>query len=90
MSENKWAERELKRLGEETRILHGRVNEVTKIVGNLNTALTKEIAKIGQKLDDLIKANGKGVAVTKGQLLLAVAVISGLFGVIQTMIAVWK
>ncbi|KKL05481.1 hypothetical protein LCGC14_2605590, partial [marine sediment metagenome] len=43
------------------------------------------------KLDTLIRANGKaGGGVTRGQLFMGAAIVTGLFGLIETLIAVWK
>ena len=89
MSEEKWAEREFSRLSQETKGLHSRIDKMGEKVATLDKNLSGDIREIGVKLDTLIKTNGKGGNITRGQLILIAAVISGLFGLIQAMIAGW-
>ena len=91
MSGQEWAEKELTRLGQETKEIHKRIDHVRTDVGELKTDLSVKIAENGTKLDTLIKANGKsGGAITKGQLILAAALITGMFGLIEVVIAMVK
>ncbi len=68
---------------EETGKLHTRINEVKEDVARCRT----DIATNGVKLDTLIKVNGKGGAITRGQLILAAAIITAMFGLIEAVIA---
>lgn len=78
----------------ETEKLHDRITDVGNKVVETNLkvkGLEGQLDVIDTKLDTLIKANGaSGGGITKGQLVLVVAVLSGLFGVIQAMIRWWS
>lgn len=90
MSGQEWAEKELTRLGEETKEIHKRIDHVRSDVSKLETTLKVEIASNGIKLDTLITANGKAVGgITRGQLLLATTFITGMFGLLAAMIRWW-